>query len=196
MRTRLIVLAALASPVAAEAAMEIPLSAVGLPFAPESPTPVSPEHPLYGRILLGEIEQLPGMIRFSIARPTTINEGLRTTLAKMNMLARNEAEAKVRLVVQWIAIEPSSAFVAGKEASATLAYRLVRIDNGQTIFEKTIRTTVETRGSHHDGTMSGRRSAVAVNFASAAACFDKAAFGGAPEDCALSPLFKVGVSRR
>ncbi len=187
---------ALAAPAAVSARTNIPLSAIGLPFAPEGPKPISPTHPLFHRIAFEEIEGLPGSTRFSVARPTTINNGLRDTLKYMNMLAEDQADAKARLIVRWVSIEPSSIFVARDTASATLAYQLVRMDNGETIFERTIRTTIEASGSHLDTSMSGRRGAIGANFASVAACLDKAAFGNDPADCALQPLFKVRVDRR
>ena len=196
MRHLTFLLLATAAPAVAVAGPDIPLIAVGLPFAPETPTPVAADHPLFQRVAFSQIENLPGSARFSTARPSTIHNGLRDTLKRMNMLAESEATAKARLVVRWVSIEPSSPFAAGKSASATLAYRLVRIDNGQTLFERTIRTTVEQSGAHHDGSMAGRRSAVAANFASAALCLDKASFGNAPADCALQPLFQVRVERR
>jgi hypothetical protein len=186
---------ALAAPAAA-LETDIPLIALGLPFAPEAPKPVSSIHPLFESISFGEIENLPGSIRFSTARPTTIHNGLRDTLKHMNMLAPSEASAKGRLIVTWVSIEPSGAFVARDTASATLAYRLVRLDNNKTVFERTIRTTVRQSGAHFDSSMSGRRAAIAANFASAAFCLDKASLGAAPADCALQPLFDVRVDRR
>jgi hypothetical protein len=39
------------------------------------------------------------------------------------------------------------------------------------------------------------RAAIAANFASAANCIDRAAYGTAPSDCALTPKFSVSVTR-
>jgi hypothetical protein len=195
MRRLILLSLALAAPAAA-AGPDIALVAIGLPFAPEAPQPVAATHPLYQRIAFARIEGLPGSTRFSTARPGTIHGGLRDTLKRMNMLAADEASAKARLIVRWIAIEPSSPFVARGTASATLAYRLERIDTGATIFERTIRTSVQQTGAHLDWSMGGRRAAVAANFASAALCLDKASFGTAPADCALRPLYEVRVDRR
>lgn len=195
MRHLILLTLALAAPAAA-AGPDIPLVAIGLPFAPEAPQPVTASHPLYQRIAFTRIDDLPGSTRFSTARPSTIHNGLRDTLKRMNMLAADEASAKARLIVRWIAIEPTSPFVARKTATATLAYRLERIDNGATIFERTIKTTVQQSGAHLDWSMGGRRAAVAANFASAALCLDKASFGTAPADCALQPLYQVRVDRR
>lgn len=196
MRYIAIALLVLAAPTPVSAGTNIPLSAFGLPFAPEGPKPISPEHPLFHRIAFEQIENLPGSTRFSVARPTTINNGLRDTLKHMNMLAEDQADAKARLIVTWVSIEPSSLFLARDTASATLAYQLVRMDNGATIFQRTIKTTIEASGSHLDTSMGARRGAIAANFASVAACLDKAAFGTDPADCALRPLFKVRVDRR
>jgi len=195
MRIIFLALLALTTPAAALAGPDIPLIAIGLPFAPEAPKPLSPEHPLFGRITFAQIDQLPGSVRFSVAAPGSIHKGLRDTLAQMKMLAPDAPSAKVRLIARWVSVEPSSPFVAKGDASATLAYQLVRIDTGETIFQRTIRTTIKASGSHLDGTMGGRRGAVAVNFASLAFCLDKAALGSAPADCALQPLFGVNLRR-
>jgi hypothetical protein len=189
------ILLALAAPVAA-ASPDIPLIAIGLPFAPEAPSPVAQGHPLFQRVAFTEIQNLPGSTRFSVARPSTIHGGLRDTLKRMNMLAGDEASAKARLIATWVSVEPSSPFVARKFATATIAYRLVRIDTGEVIFDRTIRTTIQQVGAHIDWSMGGRRAAVAANFASAALCLDKASFGTAPRDCALKPLYQVRAERR
>jgi len=80
-------------------------------------------------------------------------------------------------------------------ATASLRYELTRIDTGQMLFGRNVTTKIDGSRSGADGGMSTRRAAIAVNFASAAACLDKAAYGRAPANCALTPKFSV-VSRR
>jgi len=77
---------------------DIPLVAIGLPYAPEAPVPIGAEHPLYHRVSVAEIADLPSALRWSVARLSTINKGLRDTLERMNMLAPDEAQARFRLV--------------------------------------------------------------------------------------------------
>lgn len=175
---------------------DIPLVAIGLPFAPETPKPVSPDHPLYHRVAVSEIEAMPGSVRFSTARPSTINDGLRDTLKLMNLLAPTDAEARVRLVAHWGGMAVPSKFMARtKQVTTTIGYRLTRIDSGAVLFDRQIETTVDERGAGLDGGMGAARAATAVNFASMAACIDKAAYGRAPDNCALTPKFSVSVSR-
>lgn len=139
---------------------------------------------------------MPGSVRFSIARPSTINDGLRDTLRRMNMLAPIEADARVRLTARWVAADGDSMFARGKAASVTLRYALSRLDTRAIIFDREIDTGAKASGSALSGSMQTLRAAVAVNFASMAYCIDKAAYGNAPSDCALTPLFEVRVSRR
>lgn len=176
---------------------DIPLVAIGLPFAPEAPHPVASDHPLYHRVQVGEIVDLPGMIRFSAAPPGRVHKALRETLEQMNLLAPTDADAKVKLVATWGGLDsPAKFLMPGTQTSATLSYRLSRLDNGQILMDRTITTTLAGKGSAYDGGMGMARGAIAANFASAAMCMDKAAYGHAPQDCALQPLYGVSVERR
>ena len=174
---------------------DIPLVAIGLPYAPETPVPVSPKHPLYHRVSVSEIAELPSALRWSVARLSTINKGLRDTLERMNMLAPEDAQAGFRLVAHWGDIQPAGVFSGPGIATASLRYELTRIDTGQMLFNRNIATRIDGSKSGPYGAMNTRRAAVAVNFASAAACLDKAAYGRAPADCALSPKFSVVSTR-
>jgi hypothetical protein len=176
---------------------DIPLVAIGLPFAPEKPMPVASDHPLYHRVAVGDVEGITAIVRFKAAPPGRLHKGLRETLERMNLLAPDAAHAKVRLIATWNGLDsPTSFLVASKETTATLHYQLIRIDNQQVLMDKIIATTVKGEGSALDGGMGMARAAIAANFASAAACMDKAAYGRAPDDCALRPLYGVSVSRR
>ncbi|CCW20061.1 hypothetical protein EBBID32_44320 [Sphingobium indicum BiD32] len=196
MRPLLLSIAAFAL-IGAAPSPDIPLVAIGLPFAPEKPMPVARDHPLYHRVAVGDVEGITAIVRFKAAPPGRLHKGLRETLDRMNLLAPSDGEARVRLVATWQGLDsPASLLVASKETTATLHYQLVRIDNHQVLLDRTIATTVKGEGSALDGGMGMARAAIAANFASAAACMDKAAYGRAPDDCALQPLYGVSVSRR
>lgn len=175
---------------------EIPLVAVGfgLRYSPDTPVPVSPDHPLYSRVLIDPIEEMPSSVRLSIARPSSINEGLKLTLEHLHMLAPTSTDAKVRLTARWVAYD-GGGMLGGKRATVTLHYRLTRLDSGAVIFDREVMTEA-TADDRAGGPMPTLRAATAVNFASIAGCLDKAAFGRAPSDCALTPQFHVTTRRR
>ena len=195
-------LALIAPPVAA-ASGDISMVAIGLPFAPETPAPVPPTHPLYQRVAVGEIEGLPATVGSSklnfiaAAKRSSINAALRASLERMHMLAPDAAAARVRLIVGWRGSHTPFRIATSNSATATLHYRLVRIDSGQQLFDRDI--TTSAKGGGVDAAMRDNgivRAAIGANFASAANCLDHAAFGTAPADCALTPKFSVSVVRR
>ena len=176
---------------------------IGLPFAPETPTPVASTHPLHHRVEIGEIEGLPPTVGSSAlnfiaaAKRSSINAALRETFERMNLLAPNATTARVRLTTSWRGSRTPFRIATHNAATATLHYRLVRIDNGQVLFDREVTTSAE--GGGVDASMRDNgiiRAAIAANFASVANCLDHAAFGTAPEDCALTPRFSVSVVRR
>lgn len=181
---------------------EIPLVAIGLPFAPESPTPVDPSHVLYHHIAVGEIDGLPATVGSSslnfipAAKRSSINAALRETFERMNFLAPAGAGAHVRLLVSWEGSKTPFHIGAHNQATATLRYRLLRIDTARVLFDRSITTAVAGGGA--DASMRDNgivRAAIAANFASAANCIDRAAYGNAPGECALIPKFSVTVRR-
>ena len=181
---------------------EIALVAIGLPFAPETPVSVAPAHALYHDVAVGEIAGLPPTIKSSglnfiaAAKTSSVNIGLRETFARMNLLAGPERAARKRLEVRWGGARTPFHIGSSNTASVTLHYRLARVDSGQVLFERDITTSVHGGGA--DASMRDNgivRAAIAANFASAAWCIDKAAYGAAPADCALTPTFEVSVVR-
>lgn len=195
-----IMLVMTASPLAAA---DIPMVAIGLPFAPETPRPVAASHPLHHRIETGEIAGLPPTIKSSAlnwiaaAKRSSVNTALRESFERMNMLAPDAASSRARLLVQWKGSDTPFRIATKNEASVTMHYQLVRIDTGQTIFDREITTSAQgggvDAGMRDNGIV---RAAIAANFASAANCIDRAALGTAPADCALVPRFSVSVERR
>lgn len=182
----------------------IPMVAIGLPFSPESPRPVAPTHPLYHRIAIDEIANLPSTVGSSplnffmaSAKRSSINKALRESFERMNLLAPDAASARAQLIVTWRQGRAPFRIATHNEATATLHYRLARIDNGQILFDRDI--TTSARGGGVDASMRDVgivRAAIAANFASAANCLDHAALGTTPADCALTPRFTVTVTRR
>lgn len=186
----------------AAAANDIPMMAIGLPFAPESPAPVAASHELYQQIGVEEIVGLPPTVKSSnlnfiaAAKRSSINEALSASLRRMNMLAPDPSAAKARLIVTWRGIQPPVRD-SRHAATVTLHYRLVRSTNGEQLFEREITTTAEGRGVDLVQLENGlARAAIAANFASIAYCLDRAPSGTAPSNCALTPQFSVNICRR
>ena len=201
-RITITVLALIVSPAAA-AAGDIPMVGIGLPYAPETPTPLAATHPLYQRIDVVDIEGLPSIVKstslnwIGAAKRSSVNKALRDSLNDMHMLAPDATAARVRLTARWVGSHTPIRIATRNRASVTLHYRLVRIDNGQELFNREITTSVEGGGVEASMRDNGiARAAIATNFASAANCLDRAAFGSAPADCALVPKFSVSVERR
>lgn len=194
-------LALLLVPVAASA-NDIPMVAIGLPFAPESPRPVAETHPLYRHVAVDAIEGLPASVGSSplnfihAAKRSSVDAALQESMRRMNLLAPDGMPAHVRLSVRWGGSRTPFHIGSHNVASATLHYRLVRIDDGRLLFDRDITTSVAGGGA--DASMRDNgivRAAIAANFASAANCLDRAAYGTAPADCALTPRFTVSVER-
>lgn len=178
-------------------AADVPLSPLGLPFSPARPEAVGPDHPLYHRIALESVVNMPVVVGASAtggiigaAKRASFEKALRETLEKLNMLAPSPVEAKVRLTPRWLGMDAPFRVSFSSRTSVRMAWSLVRIDNGQVIFNREITTSAESKGG--DGTSRATgvgRVALMANIASAAVCIDKAAYGKAPQDCALTPAF-------
>ena len=181
---------------------DIPMVAIGLPFAPETPEPVDAAHPLHRGVEVGEIEGLPPTLKSSAlnfiaaAKRSSVNAALRESFRLMNLLAPDAAGARKRLEVTWKGSRTPFRIATSNETTVTFRYRLVRTDNGQLLFDREI--TTSAKGGGADASMRDNgivRAAIAANFASAANCLDRAAYGEAPADCALVPGFSVSVVR-
>ncbi len=202
MRAFLLVAAAALITAPAAAVDDIPMVAIGLPFAPETPRPVAATHPLYHRVEVGEIADLPTTVgsnplNFAAAKRSSIDKALRESFERMNLLAATPADARFRLTVTWLGSHTPFRIATRNTASTSLHYRLVRIDTGQLLFDRDVVTSA--KGGGLDAAMRDNgivRAAIAANFASAANCLDHAAYGTTPADCALVPNFTVSVVRR
>lgn len=86
---------------------EIPLVAIGLPFAPETPRPATAPHVLYRHLQVAEIERLSATIKSSrqnfiaAAKRSSVNAALRERFERMNFLAPKDGIAHVRLTATW-----------------------------------------------------------------------------------------------
>lgn len=196
----LLLIAAPASSPASADPGEIALVAIGMPFAPQTPAPVEPGHALYRDVEVGEIAGLPPTIKSSplnwiaAAKRSSVNEGLRETFRRMNLLA--ETGGRKRLAATWVGARTPFHIGTSNTASVTLHYQLTRADTGQVLFDREITTSM--KGGGVDASMRDNgivRAAIAANFASVADCLDHAAYAPAPRDCALIPEFSVAVTR-
>lgn len=176
---------------------DVPLTPLGLSFTPESPQPVPPGHPLYHHVTVDPVADMPSVVGASVtsgfigaAKRSSFDKALRETLDKLNMLAPTDAEAKFRLSTHWQGLDAPFKISFSSQATARLSYMLTRIDNGQRIFERQIATSADAHGGEGGARAIGvGRLAIMTNLASVALCLDKAAYGHAPEDCALTPGF-------
>jgi hypothetical protein len=196
--TLLACLAACASTSAA-LAKSFPMNPIGLPFAPESPKPLAPGHPLYRQVALDPIADMPnkvGSFLVPITSAREMNDALRETLDRANMLAPPGVQPKARLVVRWAGLIAPSRISFSSEATATLSYSLIRIENGQELFRRDISTASRSTGGDASDRLKGNaRLAILTNLASAVLCLDKAAYGQAPADCALTPQASYRAQR-
>lgn len=193
----LLILAALAAPIPQAVAADVPLSPIGLPFKPLAPSAVKPDHPLYHHILLEPVIDMPAVVGTSAslgimgaAKRASFEKALRETLNKLNLLSPDAAQAKVRLTPRWIGMDAPFKISFSSNATVRMGWALTRIDNGQTIFQRDIETSAESRGGDGSARATGvGRIALMTNIASAMSCIDKAAYGQAPANCALTPDF-------
>ena len=120
-------------------------------FSPDQPHVLGAEHPLYRRILLEEVQNMParvGSIFTPVTGPAEYNEALRRTLASAQMLAPASGDAKARLRVTWRQFDLPFHIGFGSTATVAINYELSRIDNGQVIFSREILTRASARGGN------------------------------------------------
>jgi hypothetical protein len=157
-------------------------------YGSEGPRAVPEGHPLRGRIAVEPVLEMPkrvGGLLSPVTKPAEFDRALRHTLEQARLLAGPSDPPKARLLVTWRWLDAPAKFGTRAHATVEIGYELRRIDSGQTIFQREVRT--ESRA--HGGVASERvrlnaRMAVQHNIASAVACLDKAAYGRAPDDCA------------
>lgn len=203
MRRLLVLLCAIAFSSSAQADDDVPLVPIDLPFAPEAPAPLPPTHPLYHRITLSSVSDMPATVGASAtmglmaaAKRSSFEKGLRDTLDRLNMLAASDADARFRLTPKWQGMDAPFRMSFSSRATVRMGWSLTRIDNGQEIFQRDIATSAEAKGGDGNRRSIGvGRVALMANIASAALCLDKAAYGRAPQDCALTPQFKYQAPR-
>ena len=177
--------------VAPAQAKVVSLQPIGLPFGPDGPKPVTPDHPLYRQVALEPVADMPdkvGRFLVPITSAKEMNEALRQTLDHANMLAPPGAQPKARLLVRWGGLDAPQKISFSSEAAATLSYTLIRVQNSEQLFRRDIRTVSRSSGGDASDRLKGNaRLAILTNLASAIVCLDKAAYQQAPADCALQP---------
>ena len=184
--TMFIVLGLAAAP--AIAREDMPLSPVGLPFSPATPRVVPTDHPLHGSIRLVGIDALPD--KLGPVKRDAFAAAVTDTLKRLDMLAADTSKARFRLTPIWIGLDSPFRISATSRAASHLVWRLTRIDDGRTIFEREITTSVQSSGGSAPERKRGvERLSLMSNIASVALCLDKSAYGRAPADCALTPGF-------
>jgi hypothetical protein len=162
-----------------------------LGFAPQAPRPVDAQHPLFGRILLEDVQGMPtrvGSFLMPITRASEFNAALRSTLASANMLARSPGEARARLRVTWRRFDLPFRIGLTSRASVAVRYELSRIDNGQLIYAREIVTEMRARGGAGDARARGTgRAAILANIASLTLCLERAPFEPPSDRCYARP---------
>ena len=160
-------------------------------FSPHMPQAVSAEHPLAGRVAVDPVANMPNSVggflnRFVSARE--LNRALADTLTEAGMRGGAEQTAPFRLFVTWVSLDSPFKIGILSKAAVTLRYQLRRSDSGAVIFQRDITTSAEASGGNATDRQRGTaRAAIAANLAGAIWCMDLAAYGRAPENCALSP---------
>lgn len=176
-----------------------PLQPVGLPFSPDSPRPLSPDHPLYRQVALDPVADMPqkvGKFLIPITSAKEMNEALRQTLDRANMLAPPGTRPKARLLVRWAGFDAPQRISFSSQATASLSYTLIRATNGERLFHRDITTVSRSTGGDASDRLKGNaRLAILTNLASAIVCLDKGAYGRAPVDCALEPQMTYRAAR-
>lgn len=190
MKVNLSIVACVAAAIAVPATgATVPLQPLGLPFWPDSPKPLAPDHPLYRQLVLDPVADMPekvGKFLISITSAKEMNEALRQTLDRANMLAPAGAPAKAHLVVRWVGLSAPQKISFSSEATAILSYTLIRSSTGEQMFHRDITTSSRSEGGQASDRLRGAaRVALMTNLASAVVCLDKGALQRAPADCAL-----------
>lgn len=167
---------------------DVGLSPIGLPFGPEGPRRLPTDHVLTGTILLDGMDALPE--KLGPAKRDKFVTAVNETLGQLGMLATDPTKARFRLTPVWIGLDSPFKISFKNRATVHMSWRLTRIDTGQTIFSRQIDTSAESSGGDASARVRGiERIALMTNIASAAVCLDKAAYGNAPTNCALTPGF-------
>jgi hypothetical protein len=152
------------------------------------PRSVPDDHPLRGRIAVEPIAAMPkrvGSLLIPVTKPVEFDTALKLALDHSKMLAGPDAAPKARLLVTWRWLDAPARISARADARVAIAYELRRIDNGQTLFQREVRTgSRATGGAASQRIRHNARMAIQHNIAAVVSCLDEAAYGRAPDDCA------------
>lgn len=162
-----------------------------LGFVPQAPRAVDSQHPLFGRILLEDVQSMPrrvGSFLLPVTTSSEFNAAVRSTLASANMLARSASDARARLRVTWRQFDLPFRIGLSSRARVAVRYELSRIDNGQMIYSREIVTEAASRGGEASARARGTgRAAILTNIASMSICLEQAPFNPPSDACLVRP---------
>lgn len=197
---RILTLLLLSIPTPASADWTLPLSP-GIGKTPEysifgaaGPRVLPSDHPLFRNVSVEAVQNMPDKIgRFlvPIVKREEFEDALRNGLKSSAMLVPEGNPARFTLKVSWNELHAPQKISFSSSARSRISYELVRNDTGQSLFLREIVTKSKSRGGDGAARLARTaRFAIMVNIASMIACLDKAAYGQAPTDCALTPLVR------
>ncbi len=161
-------------------------------FSPHTPQVVAADHPLAGKIMVDPIVGAPEKIctfMNAFAHAKELNAAFSTGMADAGMASTGSIGGPFRLTATWVSFDSPFKISASSRAAVTIRYELQRVSSGAVIFQRDITTSAESFGGNAADRQRGTvRATISANFAGAIWCLEQAAYGNAPENCAVSPV--------
>jgi hypothetical protein len=161
-------------------------------FTPHTPEVVPANHPLFMKVMVDPIVDVPdkiGTFMNAFARAKEINEALSKGMTDAGMRSPDANAGPFRLTATWLSFDSPFRISASSRAAVTIRYELRRVNSGAVIFQRDISTSAESSGGNAADRQRGTvRATLAANFAGAIWCIEQAAYGKAPDNCAVSPV--------
>ena len=187
-----LVIAAQSLPAIAKSPVSLNPFAGAISFSPHRPKAVTAGHPLAASIVVDPIVDAPaktGIMLNTYMKNAEINEGLVSGLRSAGMVAADPRAAKFRLTATWLEFNAPFRISFSSKATVIVRYELRRIDTGAVIFSRDVTTFAKASGGEGSARQKATaRASVAANFAGTIHCLQEAAYGRAPQDCAVSPV--------
>ncbi len=188
----LAVVCTISGPAVAGGSMSMNPLNTSMQFSPHAPEVVAASHPLSARVIVEPIVNVPakiGTFMNAFARAEDLNDALNDGMASAGMRSTSTARGIFRFTATWVSFDSPFKIGASSRASVTIRYELRRIDSGAVILQREITTSTSSSGGNAADRQRGTaRAAIAANFAGAIWCLEQAAYGKAPENCAVSPV--------
>ncbi|MBY8826964.1 hypothetical protein [Hephaestia mangrovi] len=186
---------AVAAPASARKLSLLPFD-TKLSFAPAAPGVIGPAHPFYHHIEVAPIVGMPeklGAFLVSYTKRGEVQAALERTMADAGMLAPAGTTPTLRLTATWIAFDAPQKISFSSHATVTIRYELSRIPSGDVIFRRDITNQAKASGGDGAQRLQGTaRSVILASLASATWCLEQSPLGGAPLDCTLHPVGRIG----